>query len=327
MKKFLFRALQLLVTIAVLAWIFRDPSMRRNMMAALHKADPLWIMAGLFVSGIGEVANIIRWGLFLRAQNVKASWARIAAVFMVGVFFGLFLLGTAGGDVLKAFLLIKERQNQKAAILLTILADRLVGLLILLPFTFGLVLLRYQWLSQTPVARGLLYLLFMFSGGSVLFIGISLFLARPGVAEKLPAGLPGRAGLVEIASAYRLFASAWVQSLLAVLLSIPVLFTFFGTFYCASQAFHARISLADIFSIMPIVTFVTSLPVSISGLGLREEMFKNLLGDLSHVPPDVAVLVSLTGFLIYVVWSLVGAVAYIWARPDGLATPAASSPS
>ena len=66
---------------------------------------------------------------------------------------------------------------------------------------------------------------------------------------------------------------------------------------------------------MPIVTFVTSLPVSISGLGLREEMFKNLLGDLSHVTGDVAVLVSLTGFLIYVVWSIIGAGAYLWTRP------------
>ena len=61
----------------------------------------------------------------------------------------------------------------------------------------------------------------LFGRGPVVFIGASLFLARPGVAEKLPAGIPGREALLEIASAYRLFARSWRESLLAILLSIP----------------------------------------------------------------------------------------------------------
>ena len=181
-------------------------------------------------------------------------------------------------------------------------------------------------MSQTPAARGLLYTLLAFAAGCVVFIGGSFAIAGAGLAERLPLGTPGRDKIIEMAAAYNLFSAAWGRSLLALLLSFPVLFTFFGTFFCAAKAFRAHVSLADMFSIMPVVTVVSSLPVSVSGLGVREEMFKQLLGDLARVPPNLAVLISLTGFLIYVFWSLLGGAAYLWSRPEpGEIAPADSS--
>jgi hypothetical protein len=127
--------------------------------------------------------------------------------------------------------------------------------------------------------------------------------------------MPGRAQLVRFVEAYHLFGHAWPQTLLGLALSAPVMFTFFATWWCAARAFGANVSLADIFSIMPVITVITSFPISISGLGVREELFKNLLGDLAHVPGEIAVLISLTGFTIYVFWSLVGAVIYSCWQP------------
>ncbi len=178
-------------------------------------------------------------------------------------------------------------------------------------------------MSQTPAARGLLYVLIVFAVGCVVFITCSFAVARTGLIRRLPARAPGREKMLELAAAYNLFTTAWGHSLVAILLSFPVLFTFFGTFFCAARAFRAAISLPDMFSIMPVVTVVSSLPVSVSGLGVREEMFKQLLGDLAHIPAEQAVLISLTGFLIYVFWSLFGGAAYLWSRPEPGEAPAA----
>jgi hypothetical protein len=71
----------------------------------------------------------------------------------------------------------------------------------------------------------------------------------------------------------------------------------------------------DVFSVMPVITLVTALPVFIGGLGAREQLFKQLLGDLAGTPADVAVAISLTGFAIYLVWALVGAVLFVTMRP------------
>jgi len=311
-NKTILRLLQVCVTGAVLAWVFRDPAMRAGMSSALRRADPKWIGIGIAVAGLGEVANIWRWGIFLKVQGVHITVQRTAELFMVGVFFGLFFFGVAGGDVMKTMLLVKDRRLQKNAIVLTVVADRLSGLFVLAPFSLAVAGLRYHWMSRTPSARGLLYVLILFSAGCIALLAGAFAITGTRFMRRLPA----RERVVKLAEAYRLFTKAWGQSLLAILLSFPVLFTYFGAFYCAAEAFHARISLLDMFSIMPIVTVVSSLPVSVSGLGVREETFKQLLGDLAHIPGDLAVLISLTGFLIYVFWSLLGGAAYLWSRPE-----------
>ena len=315
MKKYALRAAQLVVTAGILAWIFHDPKMRAEIPAALRRADPRWIALGVLISGLDQLANIVRWWIFLRVQKIDVTLARAAAVFMIGVFFNLFLPGSISGDVVKVLYLAREFDRQKAAVFLTVAVDRLIGLFILVPFALVVAVVRYRWLSQTTGARTLLWLLIAFMAGAVVVIGASFAIAGFALIDKLPARFPGRARLLRFVEAYELFGRAWPQTLLGLALSAPILFTFFATWWCAARAFGADASLADIFSIMPVVTVITSFPISFSGLGVREELFKNLLGDLAHVPGEIAVLISLTGFAIYVFWSLVGAAIYACSPP------------
>lgn len=315
MRKHLFHFLQLAVTLVVLTWIFRDPGLRAGMGKALSQADPVWILAGIVVAGLDEIANIIRWGLFLRIQGVRISWRETTAIFMIGVFFNLFLFGIMGGDAIKAYYLTKT--HRKTAVFLSLVADRLIGLVVLIVFTLVLVCFRWEWLSQTPVAASLLYFLMIFTICSSLVLGASVVVTRFGWLQWLPKRTPGRAKILEIGAAYNLFSHHWKSSLIALALSVHVLFTYFGTFYCAARAFDAPLSLADVSSIMPVVTVISSVPISFSGLGVREQLFQTLLGDLGGLDGELSVLISLTGFLIYVVWSLVGAVIYLKMRRPG----------
>ena len=68
---------------------------------------------------------------------------------------------------------------------------------------------------------------------------------------------------------------------------------------------------------MPTITVVVSLPLSVAGLGIRESLFQEMLGALFHVPGEVAVLISLMGFLIYLFWSLIGVIPYLLYKPAG----------
>ena len=65
---------------------------------------------------------------------------------------------------------------------------------------------------------------------------------------------------------------------------------------------------------MPIVATVTALPISIGGAGLREGLFIKILGALYSTPESIATLVSLSGFMMQVFWSLVGGAAYLGYR-------------
>jgi glycosyltransferase 2 family protein len=315
MKKILFRVFQLLVTAAILAWIFRDPQLRAGMLAVLRRANSGWLALGVLLCGVGEAANILRWHIFLRVQKIDITLWRTTVLFMIGLFFNLFLFGSMGGDIARAAYLSVEHRHKRAAVIVSVAIDRLIGLLILVPLGLAVVTARHDWLSQTPASRALLYFMNTFMACITAFFAVVIAITALGLVHRLPPRMPGRESLVRVSAACSLFGHAWRESLIAFALSIPVLFGVFVPFYCAARAFGANASAVDVFSIMPIITVVTSFPISFSGLGVREQLFLNLLGDLAHVPADVAVLISLGGFAAYVFWSLVGAGFYAFSKP------------
>jgi hypothetical protein len=78
-----------------------------------------------------------------------------------------------------------------------------------------------------------------------------------------------------------------------------------------AQAFKTQVGLWDMMSIMPLVTAVSSLPLSLNGIGVREALFEQLLLQLCNVSPGAGVLVSITGMVVYLVWGLPGGLFYL----------------
>jgi uncharacterized membrane protein YbhN (UPF0104 family) len=307
-KKVLLTLAQVVFTAGILGWLFRDPARNRQILEALSQADGRWIAAGFGVFGIVEIAAIVRWQVLLRVQGIRIGWRRLASLFMIGILFNPFMPGGTGGDVAKIFYLLKETPGRKPAAMLAVLMDRLVGLFGLIVIASAVIALRYGWLTQTPVAAGLLYALLAIFG-----------IARAGLVHKLPKSLPMRDTLIDLAAAYSQYGKAWKSSLLALLLCVPVHLGSFTLFYCAARAFAEsaqRSTLLDFWGIMPIVNTITSIPVNIGGMGVREKLLLDLLGGLCQIPERTALAISLSGAFVLILWSLVGGVVYLFYRPS-----------
>ncbi len=113
MKKILLTLLQLVVTIAVLYWVFHDPAKRAQMGEALRTADYSWIVAAVFAYILVEIAAAIRWKILLKVQEIDLSIARVAGLFLIGMFYNQFLPGGTGGDVIKTYLLLQGSADEK----------------------------------------------------------------------------------------------------------------------------------------------------------------------------------------------------------------------
>ena len=81
---------------------------------AISEADRTWLLIGLPVALIGEVANIARWQILMRVQGMYMSWRRAIMLFFVGLFFNLFMPGYTGGD----FARLARRRNTDSAFLI-----------------------------------------------------------------------------------------------------------------------------------------------------------------------------------------------------------------
>ena len=104
------------------------------------------------------------------------------------------------------------------------------------------------------------------------------------------------------------------RSLAALALSLLSLATYFSIYFCAARALATPVSLIDVFSLMPVIDVITMLPVTLSGIGLREKLFETMLGALCNVPAARAVLVSLGGFGLESCWALAGAPVFLFYR-------------
>ncbi|MGE5214462.1 MAG: hypothetical protein ACM3NN_12325 [Nitrospirota bacterium] len=73
-------------------------------------------------------------------------------------------------------------------------------------------------------------------------------------------------------------------------------------------------TLADILTIMPLVNTITSLPILLGGVGVRETLFQELLGHLAHVPPAIAAFTASLGYTNQISWALVGGAVFLFSK-------------
>lgn len=314
MKRHLVTALQAAVTLGLLWWIFRNPEQNRKMLEALHEAQVWWLVPGLLALLCGLLLQAQRWIILLKVQGILIGYWRSLRILLVGMFFNLFLLGSTGGDIIKIFLIMREAPEKKAGAFLSVFIDRVVGVLALAAVSSVVILLRWQDLMAHEVTRYGVATAAVILGGSIGFILVAWLTGHFNLASKLPRWLPAHSKLVEAAGAFVEYARAGRSVGKAFLLSIPAHLLMFSTFWFGAKAFAAGLNLLSVYCVMPIVATVTALPISIGGAGLREGLFIQILGALYATPESIATLVSLSGFMMQVFWSLVGGAVYLGYR-------------
>jgi len=313
MKKTLLTALQIAVTIGLLWWVFHDPERRSEMLAAAKLANVWWLGAGILVFFFCTIVATARWKILLAVQDINMTWLRTWQLFMIGMFFNLFMLGSTGGDVVKMFLTMREASNNKAAALLSVFMDRVIGMLALIFLSVAFLYFRYDLLNHAEGSSTLLNLLLWLMAAALLIIVGMFTVSALGWVHYLPQWTPLRGRIVEISAACHMYAKGWRLTIWAFLISFPLFGLFFTTFYCAARAFTDQLGIVDIFSVMPIVAVITAIPISVSGIGLRESLFVSLLAPFG-VTAAVATLISVTGFLINTLGSLAGGLVFLFYR-------------
>lgn len=305
------KGVQCAVTLGLLWWLFRDPSHREMMLEALHRADWRWLVAAFASAGFCEFFGILRWQLFLQMLHVRVPFLETARLFFIGAFFNQFLPGTTGGDVVRVVYLMREHPEDKTAGFLSVAVDRLWALLVLMGMGLALAWTRSDWFAQSLAIGNAVKIFALILALLGCGLAVSFFLTQRHLVERLPAGFPLRATWVKLSTLWQLCLANRADSLLGAIYTIPMLLSYFGAFYFVAKAFTAKASLIDMVSIMPLVTAVTALPLSLNGMGVREALFEKLLHELCGVPQGTGILISITGMIVYLAWGLPGGWFYI----------------
>jgi uncharacterized protein (TIRG00374 family) len=300
MKRIGIMLLQLLVTAAGLWYVFHDPQRRAQIAEALRHASLSWLLLGWICYSVVEVLATARWQILLRIQGIRTSWLRAGAIVIIGLFFNQFLPGGVGGDAMRLYFIFKQAPRRKVGAALSIAMDRLFGLLTVVFLASLSFSLRFSWLTRASSPRHIAFLAFILLSATLGFVVVLFWLMNSGLLHQLPKRTPFRKAIVKSGEALVCYGKHPVAMAFIFPVTVIAHLAYYTSFYCAGESLRASTdhaaSLADILSIMPLVDTIISVPISLGGVGVRETLFLELLGNLAHVPPALAAFTASLGF-------------------------------
>ncbi|MBP7693284.1 MAG: flippase-like domain-containing protein [Anaerolineales bacterium] len=303
----------------LLAWILSQTGLER-LGTVLQSADP-WPYAGAVLLGlIGIGLRAWRWKVLLDAVGVRLPLPRLIYLYFVGAFFNAFLPTGFGGDVVRVLEFGQGAHSSQAAG--TALVDRLTGFIML--FALALAALPFAGALLPPSLTGLIAAL----GAGVLLGSALLFEGR--LLPRLTAGL-GRwpltrplslAGDGWLARTYGVIAACGRGALLRALgVSLIFNLVILTAGWLIAATLRLTIAPATLAAFIPVATATLLVPISISGLGVREGVYVALFAQVG-IADAQAVAFSLLFYSIDLATGLVGGLLYLGSslarlrRPD-----------
>lgn len=287
----------------------------REVWRDMSRVRPEAFAVSLVFMGATILLGIVRWRQVLRVHGLDLSFGRAAEISLVAHFFNSFLLGAAGGDLMKAYYAARETHHKKAEAVGTVFVDRIIGLFALLVFTMAAMAANLPLLRADPLFMKLAWVIAaMFAGCAVV-----LFLAlRGGVSKGLPQArewlrrLPKGDFLERLRDSLKPFGSD--PAFLLKSFSVSLLLCGVCVLHVQSLVWGLGLDLSmrHLFAIVPMITCMVVLPLTPSGLGVRENLFVLMLAvPLIGVEHTAALSLSLLCTAGSLFWSLIGGVVYV----------------
>jgi uncharacterized membrane protein YbhN (UPF0104 family) len=311
-RRYVLLGVQALVTLAALTSLVQSLDLRA--LWQLFTELPLWYyVCSLIVVLSGQVLYAWRWWVLLVAAGVDVPFPSVLRQYFVGIFVNNFLPSTVGGDVAKIYYL--GRRHGYRTVTMSVVVDRILGIGILATLA-SLILwlaplqsLRFAAarLTVTAVAGGatvLLALIAVGTGGSARWLApFGPFGVKLGVQLqnfRLVMASPIKRPVVLLKA---------VASVLTYFLGITLIYLWFMELYTP-----IRPSFITVLAVASTTSVLSNVPISLNGLGVREQLHAWLLAPLG-VPAEVAVALSLLLFSHLLVASVVGCV-FWWRAPS-----------
>jgi uncharacterized membrane protein YbhN (UPF0104 family) len=284
-KKPLILALKILCSAGALYLLFHQLDLPR-MLNLFRSAQWAWVLVAFLVLNLAQLASALRMRFYFLAEKRDISMRYSIILYYVGMLFNLVLPGGIGGDGYKTVVLKRDFKIPIRTSVRLMISNRANGLLFLILIGLGFGLLSETLQALLPYTKLLLLL------AAILALISYSQLAKLLLKEKFETQV--QAGVYSFA----------VQALVAI--CAAALFQALD----ASYAWNAQGHAPDYLMLFMISSFVSVLPVSVGGIGLRELTFfygTQFLG----LNPEAGVAVALLYFAVNACASLIGLICFI----------------
>ncbi|MCI0345475.1 MAG: flippase-like domain-containing protein [Chloroflexi bacterium] len=302
-------ALRVGVGAALIGWLLTRVGLG-ELATELAEVGLASVLSMLALQFLNTALKSYKWQQLLAADGIALPHRTVFASYMVGTFFSVFLPTAVGGDAVRA-VDTGRRSGRRMATATSVVADRVLGFA-----AIGLV-------GLAALATGAAATI----DTSLLALGASLYLAVLAAAVVAFTDFLGRAArrlgrfgwsrlertlgtIADSIAAYRRSGRLVRWALLSVAAQVIVVVAV----WVLARSLAIPIPLSYFFAIVPLVSLVESLPVSIFGIGTRDVSYVYLLG-LVGVSDAKALSLSLLYVLLTLLYALLGGLVFAFRSP------------
>ncbi|NJR57491.1 MAG: flippase-like domain-containing protein [Cyanobacteria bacterium CRU_2_1] len=311
-KKLIQTSIKIAISAALIFWIVQGVEISEIFEIIGSASLPILLFSFLF-KFLGYYISAIRWRILLRAQGADASILFLISSYFVGFFLNNILPSSIGGDVVRIYDSWRAGTNRPTAITV-IFIDRFLGSLALLFLIFFTLLIPTQLPSALPISRlgiaistigmiGLCWLIF------VAPRSLSNLIAK----INLPFLQKLNTTFSKVADAFDTFQQQRGALINSLWLSIALQINVVIYHYFIAQSLHLSVPFYSFFITIPVYTLITTLPISINGIGVRENLFIFFF-SLFGVPRVESLAYSWLLYAILIIQGLLGGVVYALRR-------------
>lgn len=304
------------LAVGLISWLVSTGRLEFTHVKAAYSDQGILFGAVLiWVVGVGGFATW-RWQLLMRGLGLKTRFLRCCQLTLVGGFFNTVLVGTVGGDVVRAVYAYKDNKSRgRAAPATAVLMDRITGLYgLFILGVWGIVSNLTEIRSQPQLEGPVDFVIIIFLFLTVGFVAIQAPLGRRSshFFTKLAKQRFVPRSVASIVQAFRSYRTARSYLFIGILLSVliqgqAILFYW----YVSQQVTGQEIPLKLQALVVPIGSLITAIPISPGGLGVGHAAFEQLyqLIGVSHGANIFNII-----FLGQVAMNLLGVVPYLFLR-------------
>lgn len=261
-----------------------------------HIQPRYWLSAvALYV--VTQIVSAWRWQILAQPLGFDQPLRHYCSFYFIGMFFNLILPTSMGGDVIRAWYL-DGKSGRRLNAFLSVFLDRFSGLLMLL-------ILAAAASAFSPIDL---------PSWVVLSVGLMLTAALAGLAA-----LPFAARWPILGRRVARFSNEVRRAFRHVLKPLPVVLSLVVQsanvilVWLVGLAVSAAVPGSYYWIVVPMVTLLTLLPVSINGMGVREGAMILFLTPL-NIPAGTAVSLAFLWFSVFTTASVFGGVIYLFGR-------------
>jgi uncharacterized protein (TIRG00374 family) len=292
-KKITNFSLKALVSLGFLAWIIFKVDWQ-EVFGLLRKIEIQYIFIYFIILALGILISAYKWKFLADFKGIKLPLADFFKLYLTGTFVNNFMPSFIGGDTYRAYQIGKKDKKYSEAAS-SVVMDRLTGLFGAMVLSLIFSLINFNVINKNHI----LLMLNLIIAGCVLLV-IIFFVTRwmsfwKKIAKhnsKISQYIPEKIlhFIAELAHYQSEANILWRATAWACVFGIVGIAT---TNYVIFLALGAKVNIINYLSVIFLISFVSSIPISINNIGIKEwayVTFFGLFGVSSAVVITVAIL-------------------------------------